>query len=207
MAVVQTLSTVRPFATPWIAAHQAPLSSIISRSLLRFMSIELVMLPNHCYILSPCSLCDPFFFFLFSVWLLFINHQNIWPICLISRCFGLIYIANFFFFFLLNVLILWVNIAWVKVHEGCQLTEKGTSWQSTINICSSFLYCFLAQSKITCLIFEEILREVKKTIWHLYLISITIIEKIDTARGKNRIPIWEIALSRYTHCTMGIKVR
>ena len=75
----------------------APLSTI-SWSLLRFKSIELVMLSNHCYILSPCSLCDPFFFFLVSVWLLFINHQNIWPIYLISRCFGLIYIANFFFF-------------------------------------------------------------------------------------------------------------
>ena len=34
-------------ATPWTAAHQASLSFIISRSLLKFMSIELVMLSNH----------------------------------------------------------------------------------------------------------------------------------------------------------------
>ena len=45
------------FVTPWTAAHQAPLSSIISWSLPKFMSIELVMLPNHlivcCPLLSP----------------------------------------------------------------------------------------------------------------------------------------------------------
>ena len=34
-------------ATPWTAAHRAPLSFTISWSLLRFMSIESVMLSNH----------------------------------------------------------------------------------------------------------------------------------------------------------------
>ena len=33
--------------TPWTAAPQAPLSSTISQSLLKFMSIELMMLSNH----------------------------------------------------------------------------------------------------------------------------------------------------------------
>ena len=33
--------------TPWTAVHQAPLSSTVSQSLLRFMSVELVMLSNH----------------------------------------------------------------------------------------------------------------------------------------------------------------
>ena len=32
---------------PWAAAHQAPLPFTISKSLLRFMSIELVMISNH----------------------------------------------------------------------------------------------------------------------------------------------------------------
>ena len=44
---VQSPSHVQLFATPWTAAHQAPLSSSISQSLLKFMSIELVMLSNH----------------------------------------------------------------------------------------------------------------------------------------------------------------
>ena len=47
---VQLLSHVRQFATLWIAARQASLSISISRSLLRFMSIESVMPSNH---LSP----------------------------------------------------------------------------------------------------------------------------------------------------------
>ena len=40
-------SRVRLFATPWKAAHQAPLSITISRSLLKLTSIESVMPSNH----------------------------------------------------------------------------------------------------------------------------------------------------------------
>ena len=40
MVVVQLLSRVRLFATLWTAAHQAPLSSTISWSLLKFIPIE-----------------------------------------------------------------------------------------------------------------------------------------------------------------------
>ena len=46
-AVVQSLSRVRLFETPWAATRQAPLSSAISWSCLRFTSIESVMLANH----------------------------------------------------------------------------------------------------------------------------------------------------------------
>ena len=45
--VVQSLSLVWLFATPWTAAHQASLSSTISQSLLKLMSVESVMLSNH----------------------------------------------------------------------------------------------------------------------------------------------------------------
>ena len=38
---------VRFFATPWTAAHQASLSFTNSRSLLKFISIQLVMTPSH----------------------------------------------------------------------------------------------------------------------------------------------------------------
>ena len=40
VVVVQSLSCIRLFATPGTTACQAPLSSTISRSLLKFMSIE-----------------------------------------------------------------------------------------------------------------------------------------------------------------------
>ena len=39
--------------TPWAAAHQAPLASIISRRLLRFMSIESVMKAHHIICCPP----------------------------------------------------------------------------------------------------------------------------------------------------------
>ena len=44
---VQSLSRVRLFATPWIAARQASLSITNSRSLPKLMSIESVMPSNH----------------------------------------------------------------------------------------------------------------------------------------------------------------
>ena len=52
--IVQLLSRVRLFATPWTAAHQASMSFTISQSLLKLMSIELVM-PSNCLVL-----CIPF---------------------------------------------------------------------------------------------------------------------------------------------------
>ena len=42
--------------TPWTAAHQAPLSSTISQSLLKFMSIESVMPSNHFILCCPLLL-------------------------------------------------------------------------------------------------------------------------------------------------------
>ena len=44
--VVQSLSHVRLFATPWTAAHQASLSFTISQSLLKLITIESVMPSN-----------------------------------------------------------------------------------------------------------------------------------------------------------------
>ena len=44
---VQSLSRVQLFATPWTEAHQASLSFTISWSLLRLVSIELMMPFHH----------------------------------------------------------------------------------------------------------------------------------------------------------------
>ena len=51
--VVESLSHVWLFVTPWTAAHQASLSFTISWSLLRLMSIELVMLSNRLILCRP----------------------------------------------------------------------------------------------------------------------------------------------------------
>ena len=54
--VVQSLSCVWLFAIPWTATCQVPLSFTISCSLLKFMSIESVMLSNHLIFCCPLLL-------------------------------------------------------------------------------------------------------------------------------------------------------
>ena len=56
LAVVPRLSQVWLFLTPWTSAHQASLSFTISVSLLKLMSIELVMPSNR------LTLCCPLLF-------------------------------------------------------------------------------------------------------------------------------------------------
>jgi len=70
LTIVQLLSCVWLFLTPWIAAHRASLSFTISQSLLKLMSIELVIPSNHlvlfglflsllcAYLYSWRALCD-----------------------------------------------------------------------------------------------------------------------------------------------------
>ena len=54
---VQSLSSVRLFETPWTAAHQVSLSIANSRSLLKLISIESVMLSNHLILCIPFASC------------------------------------------------------------------------------------------------------------------------------------------------------
>ena len=57
VVTVQSLTRVRIFATQWTVANQGPLSSSISKSLLKFMSIESVRLSSHFILLfSPLLL-------------------------------------------------------------------------------------------------------------------------------------------------------
>ena len=56
-----SVAHVRLFATPWNAALQASLSITNSRSLLKLMSIELVMPPNHLILCCPFLLIPSIF--------------------------------------------------------------------------------------------------------------------------------------------------
>ena len=58
---VQSLSHVWLFATPWTRACQASLSITNSQSLLKLMSIELVMPPNHLILSHPLLLLPSIF--------------------------------------------------------------------------------------------------------------------------------------------------
>ena len=65
--IVQSLSRVRLFATPWTAARQASLSFTISQSLLKLKSVESMMPSNH------LILCN----FLLLLPLVFPKHQGL----------------------------------------------------------------------------------------------------------------------------------
>ena len=54
--VILSLSCVQHFATSWTIAHQIPLSSTISQSLLKFISMESVILSNHLILCHPLIL-------------------------------------------------------------------------------------------------------------------------------------------------------
>ena len=60
LVIVQLLNPVQLFATPWTAACQD--SFTITQGLLRFMSIYLMMLPNHLIICCPLLLFPSGFF-------------------------------------------------------------------------------------------------------------------------------------------------
>ena len=53
---VQSLSRVQLFATPWTTEHQASMSVTNSWSLLKLMSIKLVMPSNHFILCCPLLL-------------------------------------------------------------------------------------------------------------------------------------------------------
>ena len=58
---VQSLSRIRLLATPWTAAHQASLSITNFQSLLKRMSIELVMPCSHLILCCPLLLLPSIF--------------------------------------------------------------------------------------------------------------------------------------------------
>ena len=61
VAIDQLLSHVQLFATPWTAGHQDSLSFTISKSLLKLMSIESVMLSSHLIFCHPLLLLSSIF--------------------------------------------------------------------------------------------------------------------------------------------------
>ena len=59
--VVQLLNHVQLFPTPWTIAHQTPLSSTMSQSLFKFMTIKSVILSNHYILCHPLLLLPSIF--------------------------------------------------------------------------------------------------------------------------------------------------
>ena len=143
------ISCVRLFATPWTQHTGLYCPSLISQSLLKFMSIESVMLPNH---LILCC----FLLFLPSIFLnikVFSNGSDLrikWPeywsfsfsISPSSEFSGLIFFRIDWFDFLavqgtlksllqqhnLKASVLWCSALWSKSHIHTWLLEKPEFW-------------------------------------------------------------------------------
>ena len=79
-AVVQSLSHVRLFVTPWTTARQASLSITNSQSLLKLMSIDVVMPFNHLILCHPLLLL-PSIFPSIRVFSSELNVRIRWPKC------------------------------------------------------------------------------------------------------------------------------
>ena len=81
LLVVQSLSLVWLFVNPWTAAYQTTLSFTIFRSLLKLMSIELMMLSNHLILCHPLLLLPSIFpriRFFSNEWALLIRWPKYW---------------------------------------------------------------------------------------------------------------------------------
>ena len=61
VVVVQSLSHIRLFVTPWTVAHQGSLSFTNTQSLLKLMFIESVMPSNHLVLCHPLLLLPSIF--------------------------------------------------------------------------------------------------------------------------------------------------
>ena len=61
VVIIQLLSHVQLFATPWTTAYQVPLSFIISQNLLKLKSIKLMMSSNHLIFCHPLLLLSSVF--------------------------------------------------------------------------------------------------------------------------------------------------
>ena len=89
--VVQPLSCVQLFATPWTAAQQVSLSFTISWNLLKLISIESVMPSNHLILSCPLLLPSVFLSIrIFSELALLIRWPQYWSITPSSGYSGLI---------------------------------------------------------------------------------------------------------------------
>ena len=75
---VQLLSRVQLFETPWTAVSQASLSITNSRSLLKLMSVELVMPSNHLILCRPLLLLSSIFPSIKVFWNELVLHIR-WP--------------------------------------------------------------------------------------------------------------------------------
>ena len=140
-AVVQSLSYVWLFPIPWTAACQAFLSITISWSLLKLMSIELVMLSNHLILCHPLLFLPPVFpriKVLFNELALHIRWPKYW-------CFSIILPVNIQGLFLLGM----TGLIFLQLKRLSRVFSSTTSLKALIPQCSAFFMVQLSHPYMT----------------------------------------------------------
>ena len=134
VAIVQVLNQVWFFETPWTVAHQAPLSFTLSWSLLRFMSIELVMLSNHLILCHPLLLLPSIFpsisVFYWSYFIPLVKHQKMStkPVST-SKCYVFVSFPGTLFFLIQINRTYYLNL--MKRSNECAIRNlKKKSWRN-----------------------------------------------------------------------------
>ena len=141
LASVQSLSRVQLFVTPWTAAHGASLSVTNSRSLVKLMSVELVIPPNHLILHRPLLLLPS----IFPSIRVFSNESILhirWP-----------KYWSFSFQYLLNLTqTCWLNTALLLCSSGAQQIQNGSQW-ATVKMSAEVLSFWRLSVRIVSFLF------------------------------------------------------
>ena len=170
VAINQLLSHVQLFATPWTAGHQDSLSFTISKSLLKLMSIESVMLSSHLIFCHPLLLLSSIFPSIGSFprsWLFATGGQSIGASASASvlpmntQCWfplELTVLISLLLKGLKSLLqhnsktsILWCSALWSNIHIW--LLRKSQFWLYECQQSDVFVFFFLSLKKIFLLLF------------------------------------------------------
>ena len=140
LVVVQLLSHVQLFETPWTTARQASLSFTISWSLLKLMSIQSVMLSNHFILCHPLLLPSVFpsiRVFSNELTLCIRLYMSKWTNTIAERSLISQYLSNFhhmlfwLFFFFYGKRLHWGSLYWIIFVDHNKLwkilKEKGNT--------------------------------------------------------------------------------
>ena len=135
--IIQSLSHIWLFTTPWNAARQASLSFTISQSLVKLMSIELVMSSNHLILYRPLLLLPSIFPNIrsFPVSLLFTSGGQSLELQLQHQSFQWIFRVDFF-------KIDWIDL--LSVQGTLKRLLQHHSSKASVHRCSAFFLVWLS---------------------------------------------------------------
>ena len=130
---------------PWTVALQAPLSSTTFQSLLRFMSIEPVMLSNHFILCHPLCLLPSIFPSIRVFTKELALHR--WPLEYWSFSFSIIHSIYNEYSGLISFRIDWFDL--LTVQETLKSLLQHCNWKSLILQCSAFFRVQLSHLHMT----------------------------------------------------------